>query len=224
MFEALKLSDLAARNCGVLRAPSSTRPALWAAEEDGIRAVVKDYSRNGFLYRHMVGRFLIWREKRAYRRLGGLRGVPTFYRDIDGLALVIEQIPGRSLEDLEKEQPLPGAFFQDLEGLVGDIHRRGLAHCDLKRAPNILLGCDGKPYIVDWSASVSQRELGLYPLTLIYRRFIIDDFNAVTKAQLRQCPEQVSPERKERYYRRSMGERLIRAVRDRLRDLLQRMA
>jgi serine/threonine protein kinase len=224
MFESLKLSALAEQNCGVLRAPSSTRPALWIAEEYGIRAVVKDYSRNGFLYRNFVGRFLVWREKRAYRRLRGLRGVPIFYREIDGMALVMELIPGRNLEGLEKEKPLPGAFFRDLEGLVEAVHRRGLAHCDLKRAPNILLGCDGKPYIVDWSASVSQRELCLFPLPLIYRRFITDDLNAVTKAQLRHCPEQVSPERKGRYYRRSSGERLIRAVRDRLRDLLQKIA
>ena len=153
-----------------------------------------------------------------------MRGVPVFYREIDGLALVIELIPGENLEGLEKEKPLPVAFFRDLEGLVEAFHRRGLAHCDLKRAPNILLGCDGKPYIVDWSASVSQRELCIFPLPLVYRRFIIDDLNAVTKAQLRHCPAQVSLERKGRYYRRSSGERLIRAVRDRLRDLLQRIA
>ena len=104
------------------------------------------------------------------------------------------------------------------------VHRRGLAHCDLKRAPNILLGHDGKPHIVDWSSSISKREFRSFPLNMIYKRFLLDDLNAIIKTQLRHCPESVSPEEKRRYYQRTRGERLIRAIRDRLRDLLQRIA
>jgi len=222
LFETLRLSDRAHANSGMIRRPSNTRPAIWRVEEDGIRAVVKDFSVNRFLFRNLVGRFLIWREAKAYRKLAGVKGVPTLYRVMGGMALVFEEIPGRSLEDLEKEMMLPDSFFGELKELVARCHRRGVAHCDLKRAPNTLWGNDGKPYIVDWAASISRSEFTVPPLNLIYRRFLLDDQLAVIKLKLRHRPETVSLEEKARYAYRSTGEKLIRSIRDKLRDLLQR--
>jgi len=183
MFESLTLSELPQRECGVLRASSSTRPILWRIEENGRQAVVKDFSVNGFLFRNVIGRFLIWREEKAYRRLRGLKGVPIFYRVIDGLA-----------------------------------------HCDLKRAPNVMVGPHKRPVIVDWSSSISEREFRLFPLNLVYRRFISDDLNGITKLQLRHCPDSVSPEERKMLFQRSRAELFIRAVRDRLREWLQKIA
>ncbi len=224
MFESLKLCDLAQRNRGVLRKSSSTRPTLWLVEENSVQGIVKDFSTNRFFYRNTIGRFLIWRESKAYRRLGGLKGVPAFYRVIDGLALVTEKISGRDIEGLEHEKRLSEAFFEGLLELVESVHGRGLAHCDLKRAANILAGRDGKPYIVDWSASISEREFRFFPLNLIYKRFLQDDLNAITKVRLRHCPESVTLEEKRRYDHRSRTEEIIRSIRDRLRELLQKLA
>ena len=224
MFKSLKLTDLHEPQYRILRSPSSTRPTLWAVEENGSRAVVKDFSRNGFLFRNVIGRFLIWRENKAYRRLRGLEGVPRFYNVIDGLAIVVEEISGGNIEGLERENPLEETFFHDLRRLVERVHDRGLAHCDLKRAPNVLIGENGKPYIVDWSASVSKSEFRFFPLNNIYKRFLTDDFNAITKIKLTHIPDSVSPEEKRRYYYRSKGEKLIRTIRDRLRELLQKVA
>ncbi len=207
----------------VIREPSSTRPAVWVLENDGLRAVVKDFRHNRFLYRNFIGRFLIWREKKAYRRLRGVRGVPRLYRELGGLALAFEEIQGGSLENLEKEAQLPEEFFKALRDLVTEVHERGLAHCDLKRAPNVLLGNDGRPYIVDWSSAILEREFRFFPLTIIYRRFILDDFNAVTKLQLRHCPEKVSPAEKERYQQRRKPEKVVRAIRDQARSLLKKI-
>jgi RIO-like serine/threonine protein kinase len=224
LFERLSLSDPRQKRRGMLRAASSTRPAIRRVEEKGMRAVVKDFSANRYLFRNTVGRFLIWREAKAYRRLKGVKGVPTLYRVIDGIALIIEEIPGRSLENLEQEMRLPPAFFDELNNLVACFHRRGLAHCDLKRAPNTLLGEDGHPYIVDWAASISEAEFRLPLLRLIYRRFLLDDLLAVIKLKLRHSPETVTPEERARYVYRSMGEKFIRGVRDRLREMLQKAA
>ncbi|MBT3185798.1 MAG: hypothetical protein HN342_14875, partial [Nitrospina sp.] len=100
MFDGWKLADLPAASCGVLRKASNTRPTIWIVEKNGVRAVVKDFSKNRFLFRNIVGRFLIWREAKAYGKLRGIKGVPEFYGVIGGLALAIEEIPGRSLENL----------------------------------------------------------------------------------------------------------------------------
>jgi tRNA A-37 threonylcarbamoyl transferase component Bud32 len=224
VFERLKLSDFPARSGEVLRRATATRPVIWTLEEDGVEAVVKDFSRNGTLFRHTIGRFLVWREEKAYRRLRGVKGVPVLYRVLDGMALVMERVPGESLEDLEKKRKLPKSFFDALEAIVADAHARGVAHCDLKRAPNLLLGRDGKPYIVDWSAAVCRTELSLFPFNLIYRRLLLDDLHAITKMQLRHCPEEVSKERLDGYRRRSAAEKLVRRVRDRMREILKRVA
>jgi hypothetical protein len=222
MFDGWKLADLPAASCGVLRNASNTRPTIWIVEKNGVRAVVKDFSKNRFLFRNIVGRFLIWREAKAYGKLCGIKGVPAFYGVIGGLALAIEEIPGRSLENLEKEMHLPHTFFESMETLVNAFHQRGLAHCDLKRAPNTLVGLDGMPYIVDWAASISRGELCLPPFNLVFRRFMLDDEMAIVKLALRHCPDRVSAEKKARYHYRSRGEKCVRAIRDRLREILQK--
>jgi len=208
----------------VLRQGSSTRPLIWTLEENGIEAVVKDFSRNGFFFRHTVGRFLVWREEKAYRRLRGLRGIPTLYRTLDGMALVMERVPGESLEDFEKKKKLSKAYFDELEAIVAEAHFRGVAHCDLKRAPNLLLGSDGKPYIVDWSAAVCRSELPLFPFNLIFERLLLDDLHAITKMQLRHCPEEISRERLIAYQHRSAAEKLVRRIRDKMREILKKVA
>lgn len=224
MFENLRLEELRKNDCVVLRAPSSTRPAIWRVEREGKRAVVKDFSGNRFFFRNLVGRFLIWRESKAYGELREIPGIPEFYGVIDGLALVVEEVPGTSLEHFRKRTKLPNAFFDGLQELLDECHRRGVAHCDLKRAPNLLMGRDGRPYIVDWAASVLRKEFRFFPLTLVYRRFVLDDQMAVTKLKLRHLPDSVSSEERERYYRRGAAEKTIRYVRDGLRKWLKKIA
>lgn len=224
MFDSLRLCDLPDKHRAVLRHSSSTRPVIWLVEENGVRAVVKDFSVNSFLYRNIAGRFLVWREEKAYRRLKNVKGVPALYRVIDGLALVVEEIPGKSLENLEKEIRLDAEFFHALERLVDKFHERGIAHCDLKRAPNFILGEDGLPYVIDWAASISESEFGFFPLNKIYRRFLLDDYLAITKLKLRHIPEEVTSEEKRAYDKRGGLERAVRSIRDRLRELLQKIA
>ena len=223
MFESLSLSDLPQRSCGVLRHPSNTRPAMWVVEEDGVRAVVKDFSQGKLFYRCVIGRFLVWRESRAYSKLRGLKGIATLYRVIDGQALVLEEIPGRALKKHQKEIGISGAFFDALEGIVEGFHGRGLAHCDLKHVGNVILGRDGMPYIVDWAASISEREFRFFPLNLIYRRFALDDCMAITKLKLQYLPDLLTPEEKRHYEHRSLAERGVRAVRNSLRKAFQKI-
>jgi RIO-like serine/threonine protein kinase len=224
MFETLGRSELEHMAPRSIREPSSTRPWVYGVEENGTKAVVKDFRANGFLFRNLVGRFLVWREEKAYRRLRGLKGTPALYRVVDGLALVLEHIPGKSLEDIRNKEELPEGFFDALRVLVEAFHGRGVCHCDLKRANNIIVGADGRPAVLDWSAAILAREFRFFPLTRIYRRFLVDDLNAVTKYRLQHCPETVSAQARERYLGRSGLEKMIRSLRDRLREVLQKVA
>lgn len=207
----------------LLRPPSSTRPALWSLKIHQQEYVIKDFRCNGFFYRNTVGRLLAWREEKAYRRLRGLRGVPRFYGKM-GHTLIMEAVKGKPVEGLEANDPLPLNFFDDLRELVRQFHLRGIAHCDLKRAPNILLGEDGKPYVVDWSASITASEFRPFPLGLIYRRFLVDDMNAVVKLQLRHRPGDLTRAQLALYNKRGPIERFVRRLRDSAREMLQRIA
>lgn len=224
MFESLRLSDIPEKQCKVLRKPSNTRPIIRVIEENGKRAVVKDFSVNGFLYRNTAGRFLVWREKKAYERLEGIKGVPVFYRAVDGLALIIEEIPGKRLWEVHKTTGIPEGFYSELRSLLKGIHGAGLAHCDLKRAPNIIMGEDGRPYIVDWTTSISINALRVYPLSLIFKRFVRDDLDAIIKLKLKYSPEKVSQEEKDAFMNRSLIEKIIRNIRDNARRLLKKIA
>ncbi len=224
MFTSLKLKDLDTLHKAVLRPPSPTRPRMWLIEEDGVRAVVKDFSTTSFWFRNVAGRFLVWRESRALRKLEDLAGVPRLYRVVDGLALVLEEIPGTSLADLETERVLSEDFFAACQQLVSLFHERGIAHCDLKRAPNIILGSNGHPNIVDWAAAIRQSEFSVYPLNRIYRRFLLDDELAIIKLKLKHCPHAVTEQEKSTFEYRSGREKSVRAIRDRLRRLLKRVA
>lgn len=224
MFESLTLSDLRRNKTALVRRPTNTRPALWVVEEKGVQAVVKDFSTGKFIFRNIVGRFLVWREHRAYLRLEGVTGVPALYRVINGQALVLERVEGSTLEELEDLRRIPPSFFEALKALVDRFHERGICHCDLKRAPNTICGADGIPYVIDWAASISESEFRWYPLTLIYGRFLSDDYKAVIKLKLRHRPEAVTPEERAQYAYRGRGERVVRAIRDRLRAWLKKIA
>jgi serine/threonine protein kinase len=197
---------------------------LYLIELGDARAVVKDFSVNRRIFRNLIGRFLIWRETKAYQRLKGVKGVPVLYGVVEGLALVLEEIQGRSIEGLDREVRLPAQFFQALRNLVETVHRKGLCHCDLKRAANVLVGNDGQPYLIDWSAALAERELRFFPARLIYKRFLLDDCHGVIKLQLRHCPEAIDPEALRQYRNRGKAERAIRKLRDAARDFLQKVA
>jgi len=62
MFQLLTIKNLPAKQKGILRQPTSTRPIIRLVENNGIQGVVKDFSVNGFIYRNLIGRFLLWRE------------------------------------------------------------------------------------------------------------------------------------------------------------------
>jgi serine/threonine protein kinase len=223
MLESLKLSGLTENHCEILRHSSNTRPVIWVVEEKGVRAVVKDFSNSKFFYRNIIGRFLIWRERRAYETLKGLKGIPTYYGVIDGLALALEEIPSRPLKKHNKNIKLSDTFFADLKNIVDSFHKRGLAHCDLKNGANVLVGHDGRPYIVDWSASISEEECRFFPMNRIYLRFVLDDYFAIIKLKMRYAPETLTLTEKREYAQRSHMERGVRVVRDRLRKTLKKI-
>jgi tRNA A-37 threonylcarbamoyl transferase component Bud32 len=224
LFAALTIENLPERQIRVLRESTNTRPAIRLVEDNGVQGVVKDFSSHAFVYRNTIGRFLLWRESRAYQRLERVEGVPLLYRKLAGMALVISKVPGNDLDHLSGAEKPDLEFFQKLTRLIQKCHRHGTAHCDLKRSSNIMIDGSGNPYIVDWAAAITSEEFSIYPFRLIYKRFLEDDFKAVTKLKMRYCPERISDEEKRNYSHQGIAEPIIRTIRDTVRKWLQRVA
>jgi hypothetical protein len=50
--------------------------------------------------------------------------------------------------------PLDARFFPMLEALLRRVHQRGIAYVDLHKRENILVGEDGRPYLIDFQISL----------------------------------------------------------------------
>ena len=135
----------------------------------------------------------------------------------------MEYIPGKSLGKIRKGSPLPERFFDSLEELVLKIHDMGIVHCDLKKANNIIIAQDGSPYIIDWGASIHEKEFDLPILRLIYKRFLLDDNLAIIKHKFRYAPHLVTKKERIVYEYQSPFERFVRKIRDRILPLFQRL-
>ena len=126
-------------------------------------------SLDGWWVLRPLARLLARREQRALQRLQGLRHVPAAVVDegarsaaCDGLVpkggdvFLREWIEGTALPLAEE---LPEDFFELLDELVAELHARGVCHNDLHKEPNIIVGLDGRPALVDFQlASVHEAQ------------------------------------------------------------------
>jgi len=103
------------------------------------------------------GRYLGGREVRFYRKLANVRNVPRLLGTIGRYGFVHEYVPGKPLS---KGVNVPIGFFDKLQKLLAQLHERGIAYVDTNKSPNILVGDDGEPYLIDFQISWDLFELG----------------------------------------------------------------
>ena len=86
-------------------------------------------------------------ESAVLRRLHRLAGAPGF-RGMPGEAVVArDYVPGAPLT---RQSQVGDTFFPQLFDLLDNMHARGIAYVDLEEAGNILVGEDGRPYLIDF--------------------------------------------------------------------------
>ena len=197
MTVSLTRDDLARIRGGLLSPPRNrTKADVRLVEHLGRRLVVKDYGPRGFIVRNLLGRFSIARECRAYARLRGLPGIPSFAGRIDPLALAYEFIPGTPLPGADRHS-LPNDFFAALDRLLEAIHGRGMAVADLHHRNVIRRETDGGPALVDFALAVARPPAWNLPARWIFHRAVALDRIAARRIRLRYAspggPDRVSP-------------------------------
>lgn len=113
--------------------------------------VVKDFSACPWLIRHTIGRWMVSRELRALQTLAGIRGIPEGATRIDAFAFSYHFIEGQPLAKVPGKDLSP-SFFMSYEELVIQMHKRGLAHLDLRNSGNVLIDLQGRPMLIDFQS------------------------------------------------------------------------
>jgi predicted Ser/Thr protein kinase len=116
--------------------------------EEGL-CVRRRTRRGRFDPRAVLARMLLARERAALERLAGLAGVPRLSGHDRGRAdeLVRTHLAGAPLQSAMR---IPRDYFDRLDELVAALHARGVCHNDLHKEPNILVGDDGRPALLDF--------------------------------------------------------------------------
>lgn len=97
-----------------------------------------------------IGRILTDHESRLYQLAQGIPGVPEFTGRFGATGLAHAYIEGRPLA---KGDVPPDDFFPRLAALLEALHEREAAYVDLEKRENVLLGEDGRPYLIDFQIS-----------------------------------------------------------------------
>lgn len=156
-----------------------------------------------------VRRWMLRREHAAYQRLHGFVGSPHCYGLFRDRYLVLDYVAGVRFRNHElKDRRM---FFDTMLAHVLEMHRRGVAHADLKRNDNLLIIDNRLPCLIDFGAAVV-RKPGFAPINhYLYnlaRRF---DLNAWAKLKYQGRMEEITPE-DSMYYGRTGIEIVARAI------------
>jgi hypothetical protein len=142
-----------------------------------------------------LGRLLASREQAFHDRLAGVAGIPSSLGPVRHAGRVLPNALAREFIDghaLREGERVDDAFFPRLRFLLVEVHRRGVAHVDLHKRENILVGADGRPYLIDFQISFRLPRLPLVrevarPLLAILQQ--CDDYHLL-KHELRYRPDQ----------------------------------
>ncbi len=199
--------------------PSAGEPRLLASGYQGVvylvegpggAAIVKRASGRGPLL--ALRRAMLRREYAIYQRLVGIAGIPACKGIGPDGELMLEFIRGHSLREAQPTAAQRERFFADLRDLILAMHRVGVAHGDLKRKDNILIGPGGRPYIIDFGTAIAAPpESGLVRY-LLFRQMCRMDLNAWIKLKYRRQPGTLEPADRG-YHRPTSIERIARVVR-----------
>jgi serine/threonine protein kinase len=141
-----------------------------------------------------MARLLTRREVGFYRALAGTPGVPALIGTVCGdSGFLHEFVPGRPLA---RDAQVSDRFFDELLALLRRLHERHFAYVDLNKRENILLGDDGRPYLIDFQIALHLPPEGwrrLAPIRWLLARFQHGDYYHALKHKRRLRPDLLTP-------------------------------
>jgi hypothetical protein len=190
VVDGITRGNLVERTLRVLHRGRSRNPDVLLVRGDAGPVVVKDFAPRGRFVRAWLGPWLQRREQRAYRALAGHPAVPRVLGALDPLAFAIEYRPGERMSRRLRGR-VPPEFVAALGAAIGEMHRRGVVHLDLRHRSNVLVGEDGGPVLIDFASAVCLRPGGVAARVLLPRLAALDR-RALAKWRARLLPQPVA--------------------------------
>lgn len=175
-------------------------------------AVLKLGRTNDFLTLPMgwLGALLSCREVRMYAQLRDVASVPALIGSVGRTGFLHVYAPGHPLGRRER---VSDAFFDELESCLKTIHGRHMAYVDLNKRQNVIVGDDGKPYLLDFQIALFLPPAGWRgsaPLRWLMARFQRGDRYHFLKHKRRLRPDLLTADERARVERLSVWIRLHR--------------
>jgi hypothetical protein len=142
-----------------------------------------------------LGRWLCRRELEILERLQDMDQVPHLVGRWGQTGFLYDYIEGQSLDE---KPPIPDDFFDQLSHLLERLHRRRVCYIDLNKRGNILVGRDGRPYLIDFQISMVFRQNGR-----ICQLLQKEDRYHLLKHKRRLRPDLMSEQERQDSYRKS---------------------
>jgi hypothetical protein len=154
-------------------------------------------------------------EAGLFERLAGVPGIPRLVSRPRPDAFLREYAEGETVRDTAG---IPDGFFDSLERVLRAVHARGVAYVDLAKEENVIVGADGRAWLIDFQVSVSREG----PLRPFVARFQREDLYHLSKMRIRRRPDEATEEDRRRVAGRSRLARLHRATVKKAYNLLTR--
>lgn len=97
-----------------------------------------------------LGEWAADHEADLYRLAEGVPGIPKCLGRIGRTGFVHAFIEGHPLQ---RHEHVGDDFFPMLSRMLDELHGRGMAYVDLEKRENILVGADGRPWLIDFQIS-----------------------------------------------------------------------
>ncbi len=165
-----------------------------------------------------LGRLLASRESFAMQRMKDVHGIPEDLGPVYSrgkrfhTAVAHPFIPGHPLGS---DEQVDDNFFPELLKHLEEVHHQKMAYVDLHKRENILVGEDGKPYLIDFQIcyrSAAMRSFTLPTTKLILKLLQDSDLYHFTKHVKRLRPDQVEKLGLNKYAKRPWWIRAHRTI------------
>ncbi|VAW65888.1 hypothetical protein MNBD_GAMMA10-3173 [hydrothermal vent metagenome] len=178
-----------------------------STSEDAHKLVIK-VALGNFLSRP-VNLSLLRHEYRVYQKLQGMDTVPVCYGMVKEKYLVIEFIEGMTIRQNRPEKN--SEFYVKLLGAIKEMHRRGVAHNDLKRKENLLVTHDEQPVMIDFGVSIIKKNRLRWLNGYLFNLVAQFDYNAWCRHKYDKQIHELSDEDK-KYYNKTFIEIYSRKI------------
>ena len=175
------------------------------------------------------GRWMARHELAILRRLADVQGTPQPAEQVSVAGVPQRNVSCRNYVEghpLRRNESVGVQFFDQLRTLLDEMHCRDMAYVDLHKPENIIVGADGRPYLIDFQISFALSPgwlRRLWPLRVTLRILQSSDRYHLSKHVVRWRNPDLPESERAVLYARPWWIRLHRIVAVPFRSLRRRM-